>query len=187
MLTRFRWGLAAELLPPDYETKVKIIKSKATRFNADIPDDVVSFFAENINANIREIEGALSSLVAHATFLGRKITISLAKEILKAYVQTSQKEITIDHIRNVVCEYLNVEQAVFDSAKRTREVAQARQIAMYFCKRHTKAPLATIGAAIGGKNHATVLHACKTVSNLMETDKTFGQMIEEIEKRIIAK
>lgn len=187
LLTRFRWGLAAELLPPDYETKVKIIKNKATRFNADIPDDVVNFFAENINANIREIEGALSSLVAHATFLGRKITISLAKEILKAYVQTSQKEITIDHIRNVVCEYLNVEQSVFDSAKRTREVAQARQIAMYFCKQHTKAPLATIGAAIGGKNHATVLHACKTVTNLMETDKAFGQMMEEIEKRIFAK
>ncbi len=187
LLTRFRWGLAAELMPPDFETKVKIIKHKAARLNADIPDEVVDFFAENINANIREIEGALSSLVANATFLGKKITITLAKEILKVYVKISQKEITIDHIRNVVCDHLKVDQAVFDSAKRTREVAQARQIAMYLCKQHTKAPLAAIGAAIGGKNHATVLHACKTVSNLIETDKTFSQLIEEIERKVMAK
>ena len=164
-----------------------LFRSKAARLNADIPDEVVDFFAENINANIREIEGALSSLVANATFLGKKITITLAKEILKVYVKISQKEITIDHIRNVVCDHLKVDQAVFDSAKRTREVAQARQIAMYLCKQHTKAPLAAIGAAIGGKNHATVLHACKTVSNLIETDKTFSQLIEEIERKVMAK
>lgn len=187
LLTRFRWGLAAELLPPDFETKVKIIRHKATRLNADIPDEVVAFFAENINANIREIEGALSALVANATFLGKKITITLAKEILKVYVKFTQKEITIEHIRNVVCEHLKVDQTVFDSAKRTRDVAQARQIAMYLCKQHTKAPLAAIGAAIGGKNHATVLHACKTVSNLLETDKGFNQLMEDIERKVLAK
>ena len=187
LLTRFRWGLAAELLPPDFDTKVKIIKHKAARLNADIPDEVIHFFAENINANIREIEGALSSLVANATFLGRKITITLAKEILKVYVKFNQKEITIEHIRNIVCDHLKIDQAVFDSTKRTREVAQARQIAMYLCKQHTKAPLTTIGAAIGGKNHATVLHACKTVSNLIETDKAFNQLIEEIERKVLAK
>ena len=147
----------------------------------------IHFFAENINANIREIEGALSSLVANATFLGRKITITLAKEILKVYVKFNQKEITIEHIRNIVCDHLKIDQAVFDSTKRTREVAQARQIAMYLCKQHTKAPLTTIGAAIGGKNHATVLHACKTVSNLIETDKAFNQLIEEIERKVLAK
>lgn len=187
LLTRFRWGLAAELLQPDYETKVKIIKNKAAKLNTEIPDDVVNFFAENINANIREIEGALSSLVANAAFLNKKITISLAKEILKVYVKFYQKEITIEHIRNVVCEYLNIDVAIFDSPKRTREVAQARQIAMYLCKKHTKSPLATIGLAIGGKNHATVLHACKTISNLLETDKTFIQILDDIERKVLAK
>lgn len=187
LLTRFRWGLAAELQSPDYETKVKIIRSKAARLGAEIPDDVIEYFAENINANIREIEGALSSLLANSTLLGRKITVPLAKEILKVYVKVTQKEITIDHIRNVVCQYLNVDQSVLDSSKRTREVAQARQIAMYLCKQHTKAPLTAIGAAIGGKNHATVLHACKTVANLIETDKAFHQLIEEIERKVLAK
>lgn len=187
LLTRFRWGLATELSPPDFETKIKIIKNKAARLGADIPEEVINFIADNINANIREIEGALSSLVANATFLGKKISISLAKEILKVYVKFCQKEITIDHIRNVVCEYLNVDQTVFDSAKRTREIAQARQIAMYLCKHHTKAPLASIGAAVGGKNHATVLHACKTVSNLIETDKSFNQLMEDIERKVLAR
>ena len=186
LLTRFRWGLTAELTAPDFDTKVKIIRHKAARLGVEIPDDVVNFFAENINANIREIEGALSALVANASFLGKKISISLAKDILKVYVKFSRKEITIDHIRNVVCEFLKVEQSAFDSSKRTREIAQARQIAMYLCKQHTNSPLTAIGAAIGGKNHATVLHACKTVGNLIETDKAFRSLIEEIERKVTA-
>lgn len=187
LLTRFRWGLATELLQPDLDTKVKIINNKAERLNIEIPDEVVGFFAENIHANIREIEGALSSLVANATFLNKKITLSLAKEILKVYVKFYQKEITIDQIRKVVCGYFNIDAGIFDSPKRTREVAQARQVAMYLCKQHTKAPLAAIGSAIGGKNHATVLHACKTISNLIETDKSFAHTMEDIERKVLAK
>ncbi len=187
LLTRFKWGLAAELTQPDYETKVKIIRNKAAKLQTELPEEVISYFAENINANIREIEGALSALVANAAFLNRKITITLAKEVLKTYVKISPKEISIEHIRKVVCEYLNIEESVFDSPKRTREIAQARQIAMYLCKQHTKSPLSAIGAAIGGKNHATVLHACKAVSNLMETDKSFLQMIEAIDRLVTAK
>ena len=105
LLTRFKWGLSAYLSIPDYETKVKIIRSKAKRLGANIPEDVVAYLAENISANIREIEGALSSLIANASFLGRKITISLAKDILKVYVKLTQREITIDHIVKVVCDY----------------------------------------------------------------------------------
>lgn len=187
LITRFKWGLSAQLQQPDYETKVKIIRSKATRLNADISDEVVAFLADNISANVREIEGALSSLVANASFLNKKITTSLAKDILKVYVKFNQREITIDHIQNVVCEYLGIDKSVFSSPKRTREIAQARQIAMFLAKKHTKAPLTSIGAAIGGKNHATVLHACKAVSNLMETDKVFRGQVEEIEKRILRK
>ncbi len=186
LLTRFKWGLSAQIGQPDYDTKVKIIRAKAKKLGADISDEVVAFMATNISANVREIEGALSLLLANVSFLGRKITISLAKEILKVYVQLYQKEITIDHIIEVVCEYLHLDFARFNSTERTREIAQARQIAMYLAKQHTKAPLTTIGAAIGGRNHATVLHSCKAVSNLLETDKAFRRQVEEIEKLVLA-
>ena len=186
LMTRFKWGLSAQIDLPDYDTKVKIIRAKAKKLGADISDEVVAFMANNISANVREIEGALSLLLANVSFLGRKITISLAKEILQVYVQLYQKEISIDHIIKVVCEYLNLDFDRFNSTERTREIAQARQIAMYLAKQHTKAPLTTIGAAIGGRNHATVLHSCKAVSNLLETDKAFRRQVEEIEKLVLA-
>ena len=186
LLTRFKWGLSAQIVPPDYETKVKIIRAKAKKLGAEISDEVVAFLANNISANVREIEGALSLLLANVSFLGRKITTSLAKEILQVYVQLYQKEITIERIIEVVCDYLHLDYARFNSTERTREIAQARQIAMYLAKQHTKAPLTTIGAAIGGRNHATVLHSCKAVSNLLETDKTFRRQVEEIEKIVLA-
>ena len=186
LLTRFKWGLSTQLNQPDHDTKVKIFRAKAQKMGAQISEEIVQFLADNISANVREIEGALSSLVANASFLGRKITTSLAKEILKAYVQLYQKEITIEHIIEVVCGYLALDPERFNSPERTREIAQARQIAMYLAKQHTKAPLATIGAAIGGRNHATVLHSCKAVSNLLETDKAFRRQVEEIEKQVLA-
>jgi chromosomal replication initiator protein len=187
LLTRFKWGLSAQLNIPDYDTKVKIIRAKAQRLGTNIPEDVVTYLAENISANVREIEGALSSLIANASFLGRKITISLAKDILKVYVKLTQREITIDHIVNVVCEYYNIELDTFNSAKRTRDVAQARQVAMYLAKQHTKAPLTVIGSSIGGRNHATVLHSCKAVADMMDTDKQFKMQIEEIERIVLGK
>ena len=186
LLTRFKWGLSTQLNQPDHDTKVKIIRAKAQKMGAQISEEIVQLLADNISANVREIEGALSSLVANASFLGRKITTSLAKEILKAYVQLYLKEITIEHIIEVVCGYLALDPERFNSPERTREIAQARQIAMYLAKQHTKAPLATIGAAIGGRNHATVLHSCKAVSNLLETDKAFRRQVEEIEKQVLA-
>ncbi len=186
LLTRFKWGLSAEILQPDFQTKVKIIKAKAARFNAEIPEDVVVYLAVNISANIREIEGAISSLVANTTFMGKRITIALAKEILKAYVSLYQKEITIDHIIDVVCENMAIDRARLNSSDRTREVAIARQLAMYLAKQYTKSPLAAIGAAIGGRNHATVLHSCKTIANLMDTDKAFRAQVEEMEKLVSA-
>ncbi len=186
LLTRFKWGLTTQIQTPDYQTKVKIIRAKMERLNVPISDEVVSFLAENISANVREIEGALSSLVANASFMGRRITTSLAKEILKVYVRLTQKEITIDHIIDVVCRELNLDHDRFNSTERTREIAQARQIAMYLAKQHTKAPLTAIGAAIGGRNHATVLHSCKAVTNLLETDKQFRHQVEEIEKMVLA-
>ena len=187
LLTRFKWGLSAHLNVPDYETKLKIIRAKAKRAGATIPEDVVAYLADNISANVREIEGALSSLIANASFLGRKVTISLAKDILKVYVKLTQREITIDHIVSIVCEYYNIDLDTFNSAKRTRDVAQARQVAMYMAKQHTKAPLTVIGSSIGGRNHATVLHSCKAVADAMDIDKQFKAQIEEIERIILSK
>ena len=186
LLTRFKWGLTTQIQTPDYQTKIKIIRSKMEKLGVPISDEVVNFLAENISANVREIEGALSSLVANASFMGRRITTSLAKEILKVYVRLTQKEITIDHIIETVCRYLNIDSERFNSTERTREIAQARQVAMYLAKQHTKAPLTAIGSAIGGRNHATVLHSCKAVSNLIDTDKQFRHQVEEIEKLVLA-
>ena len=186
LLTRFKWGLSAQIDTPDRETKVKIIRAKAQKLGTEVSEEVIAYLADNISANVREIEGALSSLAANTTFLGRKMTVALAKEILKAYVKLYQKEVTIEHIIEVVCQYLNLDFERFNSTERTREIAQARQIAMYLSKQHTKAPLTAIGAAIGGRNHATVLHSCKAVTNLMETDKNFRRQVEEIEKLVLA-
>ena len=184
LLTRFKWGLSAKIDTPDYETKVKIIRSKADSIGISLTEEVVLYLADNISANIREIEGALLTLKANASFMGRRISTSLAKEVLKAFVHVSQKEISINHITSTVCQYFNIDEESFNSTKRTREVAQARQIAMYLAKQHTKLPLAAIGSAIGGRNHATVLHSCKAVSNMIDTDKVFRGQIEELEKII---
>ena len=186
LLTRFKWGLTTQIQTPDYQTKIKIIKAKVDKLNVPISEEVVAFLAENISANVREIEGALSSLVANASFMGRRITTSLAKEILKVYVQLTQKEITIDHIIDVVCEHQNIDRTRLNSTERTRDVAQSRQIAMYLAKLHTKAPLTAIGSAIGGRNHATVLHSCKAITNLIETDKNFRRQVEEIQRLVLS-
>jgi chromosomal replication initiator protein len=147
---------------------------------------VVSYLAEHISANIREIEGAISSLIANATFMNKRITVALAKEVLKVYVSMYQKEITIEQIIATVCDQMNVDKERMSSSERTREVAIARQLAMYLAKKHTKQPLTNIGAAIGGRNHATVLHSCKTISNLMDTEKLFRQQVEQIEKALLS-
>ncbi|MBQ8553888.1 MAG: chromosomal replication initiator protein DnaA [Alistipes sp.] len=186
LLTRFKWGLSAMIDTPDYETKLKIIRSKSEMMGMTLPEEVVTYLADNISANIREIEGALLSLNANVSYMNRRVSTSLAKEVLKAYVHMSQKEISIGRITEIVCKYFDIDEQSFSSSKRTREVAQARQIAMYLAKQHTKLPLAAIGSAIGGRNHATVLHSCKNVTNLIETDKVVKNQIEEIEKLIIA-
>ena len=186
LLTRFKWGLSAKIDTPDYETKLKIIRSKSEMMGVSLPDEVITYLADNISANIREIEGALLSLKANAQYMNRRFSTTLAKEVLKAYVHMSQKEISVNRITEIVCQYFDIDEQSFNSSKRTREVAQARQIAMYLAKQHTKLPLTAIGSAIGGRNHATVLHSCKNVTNLIETDKVFRNQIEEIEKLIIA-
>ncbi len=185
LLTRFKWGFATELQAPGYETKYQIIERKAKRYESMIPSAVVEYLANNIMSNVREIEGALSAIVAHAKFLGRKVTISLAREILKSYVQFNNKDINVEQIMAIVCRRFNITVDALTSSKRTRDLAQARQIVMFLAKQHTKSSLSVIGASVGGRNHSTVLHSCKTVTNLMETDKQFKDLVDTLTQEVL--
>jgi chromosomal replication initiator protein len=184
LLSRFKWGLSADLQVPDFETRLAILKHKAYLDGININEDVIEYVATHITNNIRELEGAMISLLAQATLNKREITLDLAKEMIDKLIKNVKRELSIDYIQKVVCNYFNVPIEMLQSNTRKREIVQARQIAMYFSKNLTKSSLATIGSQIGDKDHATVLHACKTVNNLLETDKRFRVQIDEIEKRL---
>jgi chromosomal replication initiator protein len=184
LLSRFKWGLSADLQIPDYETRVAILKQKTYKDGITLPDEVVEYIATHITDNVRELEGALISLLAQSTLNKKEITLNLAKEMIDKLIKNTKREVSIDYIQKVVCNYFDVPVDSLQSKTRKREIVQARQVAMYFSKNLTKSSLATIGSQIGGKDHATVLHACKTVNNLVETDKQFKNQIEEIEKKL---
>ncbi len=184
LLSRFKWGLTTDLQIPDYETRLSILKKKTYKDGLTMPDQVLEYIAQNIYTNVRELEGALISLLAQSTLNRKAITVDLAVEMINKIVKQNKHEITIDYIQKIVCDYFNMPVDSLQSKTRKREVVQARQIAMFFSKNLTKSSLASIGSQIGRKDHATVLHACKTVNNLIDTDKQFKIDVEEIEKRL---
>ena len=182
LLSRFKWGLSAELLPPAYETRLAILKSKCAREGVQIADEVLSFVARSIKSNIRELEGILFSLIANATFNKQEITLELAQRLVDKIVTDPKSEITVSRIQEAVCHYFGISDEVFLSKTRKREIVQARQIAMYLSRSLTKTSLSSIGAQLGGKDHATVLHACNTVNDLMDTDRSFRGFVHDIER-----
>ena len=184
LLSRFKWGLSAELQHPDFETRVSIIKNKLYRDGVEMPEDIVEFLANNIKTNIRELEGAIISLIAHSSFNKKDITLDLAKKIVDNYVKNTKREVSIDFIQKVVSEYFQMDVETLQSKTRKRHIVQARQLAMFFAKKFTKASLASIGSQIGKRDHATVLHACKTVDNLASTDKQFNKFVEDLNKKL---
>jgi len=184
LLSRFKWGLSADLQVPDFETRVAILKKKVYNDGIHLEDDILEYIASQITNNVRELEGALVSLLAQSTLNKREITIELVREMIDKLVKNTTRELSIDYIQKVVSDYFSIPVDLMHSKTRKREIVQARQIAMYFSKILTKSSLATIGSQIGGKDHATVLHACKTVNNLSETDKRFRVFIEDIEKKL---
>jgi chromosomal replication initiator protein len=184
LLSRFKWGLSADLQAPDFDTRIKILRHKTYHDGIDMKDDIIEYIASNITVNIRELEGALISLLAQSTLNKKEINISLARQVIDKLVKNSKKEISVDYIQKIVCDYFEISPDQLHSKTRKREIVQARQIAMYFSKSLTKASLASIGSQIGGKDHATVLHACKTVNNLIDTDKRFKQTVDNIEKKL---
>ncbi len=184
LLSRFKWGLSADLQIPDFETRMAILKKKTYNDGIDLPEEVLEYIATHISDNIRELEGALISLLAQSTLNKKEITLELTKEMIDKLIKSTKREISIDYIQKVVCNFYNIPMDLLQSKTRKREIVQARQVAMFFSKSLTKSSLATIGSQIGGKDHATVLHACKTVNNLIETDKRFRQQVDEIEKKL---
>ena len=184
LLSRFKWGLSAELQTPNFETRVSILKNKLFRDGVEIDDEITEYVAKNINSNVRELEGAIISLIAQSSFNKVEITLDLAKDVISKFVKNNRREVSIDYIQKVVSDYFQMDVETLQSKTRKRHIVQARQIAMYFAKKFTKASLASIGTQIGRRDHATVLHACKTVDNLSFTDKQFRKYVEDLHQRL---
>ena len=184
LLSRFKWGLSAELQNPDFETRVSIVKNKLYRDGVEMSEDIIEYLAKHITSNVRELEGAIISLIAQSSFNKKEITLTLAKEIVEKFVKNTKREVSIDYIQKVVSDYFQMDVDTLQSKTRKRHIVQARQLAMFFAKKFTKASLASIGSQIGKRDHATVLHACKTVNNLSTTDKQFRKYVEDLTKKL---
>ncbi len=184
LLSRFKWGLTADLQPPDLETRIAILQKRLYSDGIDMPYNVIEYLAYSITSNIRELEGAMISLLAQASLNKKEINLDLTRQIVDNFIRNSNKEISIDYIQKVVSEYFGLSVEEMNSKTRKRNIVQARQLAMFFSKEHTKASLTTIGLQCGNKDHATVLHACKTVKNLLETDKVFKNYFDELDRMI---
>jgi chromosomal replication initiator protein len=184
LLSRFKWGLSADLSLPDFETRIAILEKKMYADGIELSRDVVEFVAYNINTNVRELEGALISLLAQSSLNKKEIDLDLAKKIIKNFVKSISREVSIEFIQKAVCEYFEVPIEKLKEKTRKRNIVQARQLSMYLAKNYTKNSLKVIGKHFGGRDHSTVIHSCQMVQNLMDTDTDFRDSVKELEKKI---
>ena len=184
LISRFKWGLSADLQAPDLETRMAILEHKMSREGLDLPQDVIEFICYNIKNNIRELEGVLVSLVARSSLNQRQIDIGLTKEVVKNFVTEINKEITVEFIQQLVAEHFSVDVEKLQSKTRKRSIVIARQLSMYLAKNLTDKSLKSIGETFGGRDHSTVIYSCRTVQDLMETDIIFKDTVQELEKKI---
>src|SRR5690606_13600096 len=184
LLSRFKWGLSADLESPDLGTRIAILETKMKADGIILPDEVIEYVAHNIDSNVRDLEGALISLLAQSTLNRKEVDLPLAKQMLKNFIKHSTKEISIEYIQKLVCEYFEIPVDAVKSKSRKREIVQARQISMYLAKSHTKASLKSIGQFFGGRDHSTVIYACQTVDDLIDTDKKFKSWVQDIQKKL---
>jgi chromosomal replication initiator protein len=182
--SRFTMGLIADIQPPEIETKIAILLKKAELERIRIPEDVAYYLASKIKSNIRELEGSLIRLGAQASLTGNPIDREMAKYILRDLIEDEEKPITVDHIQKIVCDYFGLKVADIKAKKRTKEVALPRQIAMYITKQTTDMSLSDIGKGFGGKDHATVIYACKQVEEKRAKDEAFNRMIENLLRKL---
>jgi chromosomal replication initiator protein len=184
LLSRFKWGLTADLQQPDYETRMAIIQKKIQDDGINIPEDVVEYLAYSIDTNIRELEGVLISLIAHASLVRQDINLELAKQTLKNIVHDIDTEVGIDYIQKTVSEYFKIDISELKGKTRKKEIVIPRQVAIYFSKLYTNHSLKVIGHYFGGRDHSTVIHAMHSVEDMIETDIRFKSSIEELKKKL---
>ena len=181
LITRFKWGMTAEIEKPDLELRKNILRNKIRKDGLKFPEEVISYIAEHVNASIRDLEGIVVSIMAHSTINNTDIDVALAKKIVGNFSDYEERTITIDDIIKKVSEYYGVEVESINTRSRKREVVLVRQVAMYLSKKYLDMSTSKIGQYIGKRDHATVLHACKTIANLAETDKQFRNELNEID------
>lgn len=184
LLSRFKWGLSAELQIPDFQMRKNILKNILYRDGVQIEEEIIDYIAKNVKTSVRELEGVNTSLIAESLFNRKEITLELAQKAVNKIVKNTKKDITIEYIQEVVTNYFQISLEELQSKTRKRNVVQARQLAMFFAKKYTQLSLASIGERIGKRNHATVLHACETVSNLNEIDKEFKKYFADLTKKL---
>lgn len=184
LLTRFKWGMVAELEKPSVELRKDILKNKIHRDGLQFPAEVIDFIAENVTESVRDLEGVIISIMAHSTIYNKDIDLELAQRIIRKIVRCDTKAITVDGIIDTVCKHFGIDTSVIHTKSRKREVVQVRQIAMYLAKKHTDSSSSKIGQLIGGKDHATVLHAFKIVKEQCEVDKNFRADVESLETQL---
>ena len=182
--SRFSMGLIADIQPPELETKVAILQKKAALEKIPVPEEVAYYLASKVKSNIRELEGCLIRLGAQASLTGRPVNVEMAKNILQDLIGEDEKPVTTDHIQRIVCEHFALKLSDMKAKKRTKEVALPRQVAMYLSKQLTSLSLNDIGKNFGGKDHATVIYACKQVEERKMKDDVFGRMIESLLRKI---
>ncbi len=184
LISRFHWGLQADIQPPDYETRIAILSKKANDFGIAISNEILEYIATNITSNIRELEGCLIKLLANVSLNSKEITLDLVKKSVREISTSKKINIGIDIITKIVCEFLSVEENKVRAKTRKQEVVLARQLSMYLSKELTKSSLKTIGLHFGGRDHSTVIHACTTIDVLLQNDKTFKETVVSIKNKI---
>ncbi len=183
LLSRFKWGLTADLQEPDFETKLAIINNKMQSDGIEIPKEVAEYLAYSVDTNLRDMEGVLNSLLFHATLLKRNIDLDLAKEVLKNIIKEIQSDVSVDYIQKTVADFFKVGTEQMKGKVKKREIVIPRQTAMYFCKRYTQLTLALIGENFGGRDHSTVIHALESVEDMMKVDSNFKNSVDELTKK----
>jgi len=182
--SRLAWGLVADIHPSTYELRLGILQSKRNHLGADVPDAVLEFLALKVTSNIRELEGALNRIVAHADVSKEKITLETTQDVLQDLLRSHDRRITIDEIQRKVTDHYNLKLSDMSSPRRARKVARPRQVAMYLSKKLTTRSLPEIGRKFGGRDHTTVMHAVKKINELMEEDPQMEQDVEIIERAL---
>ena len=185
LLSRFKWGMNAELSRPDYELRKEVLIQKAEQDGLSIPEDVLEYIAQNVTDNIRVLEGIVVSLMAHATILNQNITIDLARTVLANAVKTTRKQINFEMVLNEVCAYYKIEPDQIFTKSRKREISDARQMVMYMAKKHAKMLLTAIGTRLS-RTHATVLYACKNIEERLPIEKQLQEDVTAIESSLLS-